>query len=154
MDLPVAPPAFDAASGPRRHDRADTGADIGAGCGPVFLELTVLVADFGLWFLSWVTLDTARTVRADSPWGCLTGAAAVAAFALVAALVAARARAIVTVVSQMVMAVLITLVVPAAALGQAHEDGSAGNGALLPRRTGRVALRLKRAALRLVSRSP
>ncbi|OLZ63008.1 hypothetical protein AV521_40050 [Streptomyces sp. IMTB 2501] len=124
----MAPPAFDATNGPRRHDRADTGADIGAGCGLVFLELTVLVADFGIWFLSGVTLDTARTVQADSPWGYLTAAAGVAAFALVAALVAARARAIVTVVSQIVMAVVITLVVSAAALGQAHEDGSAGYG--------------------------
>ncbi|WP_369386965.1 DUF6234 family protein [Streptomyces sp. CG1] len=128
MNLPVAPPAFDATSGPRRHDRADTGADIGAGCGLVFLELAVLAADFGLWFLSGFNLDTAKTVTYDSPWGYLTAAAAVAAFALVAALVAARARAVVTVVGQVVMAVLITLVVSAAALGQAPEDGSAGNG--------------------------
>ncbi|MEV5876420.1 DUF6234 family protein [Streptomyces sp. NPDC052101] len=128
MDLPVAPPAFDATSGPQRRDRADTGADIGAGCGLVFLELAVLVADFGLWFLSGFNLDTAKSVKTDSLWGYLTAAAGVGAFALVAALVAARARAIVTVVSQVVMTVVITLVVSAGALAQAHEDGSAGNG--------------------------
>ncbi|AOR36417.1 hypothetical protein BFF78_39950 [Streptomyces fodineus] len=128
MNLPVAPPAFDATNGPRRHDRADTGADIGAGCGLVFLELTVLVADFGLWFLSGFNLDAAKTVKADSLWGYLVAAAGVAAFALVAALVAARARAIVTVVSQLVMAVVITAVVAAGALAQSHDDASRDAG--------------------------
>ncbi|MFB7507683.1 hypothetical protein [Streptomyces broussonetiae] len=31
MNLPVAPPVFDATDTPVRHERADTGADIGAG---------------------------------------------------------------------------------------------------------------------------
>ncbi|MEU4929969.1 DUF6234 family protein [Streptomyces yokosukanensis] len=126
MNLPVAPPAFDATGGPRRRDRADTGADIGAGCGLVFLELTVLVVDFGLWFLSGISLDTAEPARTDSLWGYLTAAAGVAAFAFAAALVAARARAVVTVLSQVVTAALVTLVISAGALAQAHEDGSAG----------------------------
>ncbi|MGW3209955.1 DUF6234 family protein [Streptomyces sp. NPDC001135] len=125
MNLPVAPPAFDATNGPRRRGRADTGADIGAGCGLVLLELTALACDFGLWFLSGFHLDAAKTVKADPLWGYLTAAAGVGAFALVAALVAARARAFVTVVGQLVMAVLITVVVSAGAAAQAHDDANA-----------------------------
>ncbi|MGV4981244.1 DUF6234 family protein [Streptomyces sp. NRAIS4] len=128
MNLPVAPPAFDATDDPRQRDRADTGADIGAGCGLVFLELTALAVDFGLWFLSGFNLDPAKTVKTDSLWGYLTAAAGVAAFALVAALIAARARAFVTVVSQLVMAVLITVVVSAGALAQSHDDASRAGG--------------------------
>ncbi len=129
MNLPVAPPAFDATRGPRRRDRADTGADIGAGCGLVLLELTALVVDFGLWFLSGVTLDPVEIIEADPLWGYLTAAAGVAAFTLVAALVAARARAVVTVVGQLVMAVLITVVICAGVLAQAHDDSAADDGA-------------------------
>ncbi|MGM9334774.1 DUF6234 family protein [Streptomyces murinus] len=62
MDLPVAPPAFDATTGPRQRSRADLGADIGAGCGLVFLELIALAVIFWLWFLSGFNLDPARTV--------------------------------------------------------------------------------------------
>lgn len=45
MDLPVAPPAFDA-TGP--HRRAGLGADIGAGRGLVFLEPAALAVVLGL----------------------------------------------------------------------------------------------------------
>ncbi|MFI2200115.1 DUF6234 family protein [Streptomyces sp. NPDC020192] len=124
MNLPVAPPAFDATEGPRQRERADTGADIAAGCGLVFLELVALVAVFGRWLLSGFTLDTAKTVHADSLWGYLTAAGAVGAVALLAALVAARARAMVTVVGQTVMALLVTVIVFTGALAQAHDDAS------------------------------
>ncbi|KOV65545.1 DUF6234 family protein [Streptomyces sp. MMG1121] len=124
MDLPVAPPAFDATDGPRHRDRADAGVDIAVGCGLAFLELTALAVIFGLWFLSGVTLDTAKTVKADPLWGCLTAAGAVGACALVAALAAARARAVVTVAGQGVMALLISAVVFAGAKAQAHDDAT------------------------------
>lgn len=61
MNLPIAPPAFDATTGPRRRHRADLGADIGAGCALVVLELLALAVVFGLWFLSGLDLDTGRS---------------------------------------------------------------------------------------------
>ncbi|MEU6671365.1 DUF6234 family protein [Streptomyces sp. NPDC046727] len=122
MNLPVAPPAFDATAGPRQRHRADRGADIGAGCGLVFLELIALVVIFGLWFLSGFNLDPGKTVRTDSLWGYLAAAGGVGALALVALVIAARAGAVVTVVSQGIMAALICLVVFGGSAAQSHQD--------------------------------
>lgn len=122
MDLPVAPPAFDATTGPRRHARADRGADFGAGCGLVLLELIALVVIFGLWFLSGFNLDPAKTVRMDSLWGYLAAAGGVGLLAVVAAGIAARAGATATVVSQAVMAALICVIVFGGAAAQSHQD--------------------------------
>ena len=122
MDIPSAPPAFDATSGPGPRRRADLGADIGAGCGLVLLELVALVVIFGLWFLSGFDLDPARTTTIDPLWTYLTAAGGVGILAVVAAAVAARAGAVVTVVSQGVMAVLVCVVVFGGAQLQAHED--------------------------------
>ncbi|MFF7370420.1 hypothetical protein [Streptomyces tricolor] len=47
MELPTAPPAFDATAGPGPRRRADRGADIGAGCGLVLLESVALVVIVG-----------------------------------------------------------------------------------------------------------
>ncbi|TGZ16958.1 hypothetical protein DV517_19310 [Streptomyces sp. S816] len=117
MDLPVAPPAFDATTGPRQRGRADLGADIGAGCGLVFLELI-----FWLWFLSGFNLDPGRTVTADSLWSYLAAAGGVGVLAVVAAAIAARAGAVVTVVSQALMAALICVIVFGGAATQLHQD--------------------------------
>ncbi|GGT00292.1 DUF6234 family protein [Streptomyces cinerochromogenes] len=122
MDLPTAPPAFDATEGPGPHRRADRGADIGAGCALVLLELIALVVVFGLWWLSGFHLDPAETATADSLWGYLAAAGAVGVLAVAAAAVAARAGAVVTVVGQTVMAVLVCLVVFAGASAQSHQD--------------------------------
>ncbi|MEW2282976.1 DUF6234 family protein [Streptomyces sp. NPDC047841] len=122
MDLPVAPPAFDATTGPGPRRRADRGADVGAGCGLVFLELVALVVIFGLWVLSGWTFDTAETVTADPLWNYLAAAGGVGLLALVAGLVAARAGAVVTVVSQAVMAALVCLLVFGGAAAQSHQD--------------------------------
>ncbi|ANP51732.1 hypothetical protein J2Z21_009443 [Streptomyces griseochromogenes] len=124
MDLPVAPPAFDATTGPRPRHRADLGADIGAGCGLVFLELITLMSVFGLWFLSGFNLDPAKTVHADSLWGYLVAAGGVGVFAIAASAIAARAGAVVTVVSQGIMATLILLIVFGGATAQSHQDRS------------------------------
>ncbi|MFG2352140.1 DUF6234 family protein [Streptomyces sp. NPDC048521] len=86
--------------GPGRR-RADTGADIGAGCGLVLLELTVLTVVFALWLPSGFHQDPGTTVEADSPWGYLAAAGGVGALALVAAVAAARAGAFVTVVGSL-----------------------------------------------------
>ncbi|MGW4887836.1 DUF6234 family protein [Streptomyces murinus] len=80
MDLPVAPPAFDATTGPRQRSRADLGADIGAGCGLVFLELIALAVIFWLWFLAGFDLDPARTVTTDSLWGYVAALVCVIVF--------------------------------------------------------------------------
>ncbi|MCG0066033.1 DUF6234 family protein [Streptomyces tricolor] len=122
MDLPTAPPAFDATAGPGPRRRADRGADIGAGCGLVLLESVALLVIFGLWWLSGFTLDPAETATADSLWGYLAAAAGVGALALVAAALAARAGAVVTVACQAVMAVLVCLVVFGGAAVQSHQD--------------------------------
>ncbi|MFJ5287999.1 DUF6234 family protein [Streptomyces sp. NPDC088348] len=123
MNLPIAPPAFDGTTGPTRRHRADRGADIGTGCGLVFLELIALVVIFGLWFLSGFNLDPAATVGTDSLWGYLAAAGGVGVLALVSAAVAARTGAVVTVISQGVMAALICVLVFGGAVGQSHQDG-------------------------------
>ncbi|KUL72246.1 MULTISPECIES: DUF6234 family protein [unclassified Streptomyces] len=122
MDLPSAPPAFDATRGPGPRRRADRGADVGAGCGLVLLELVSLVVIFGLWFLSGFHLDPADSASTDPLWTYLAGAGAVGVLAVVAAAVAARAGAVVTVVSQAVMALLICLVVFGGVAVQSHQD--------------------------------
>ncbi|MFH7337114.1 DUF6234 family protein [Streptomyces hygroscopicus] len=122
MDLPVAPPAFDATTGPGRRPRADPGADIGAGCGLLLLESLALVVVLGLWFLSGFDLDPAGTPAADPLWKYLVAVGGVGVLAVVAAVVAARAGAVVTVVTQTVMAVLACVVIFGGAAAQSHQD--------------------------------
>ncbi|MEV5386497.1 DUF6234 family protein [Streptomyces sp. NPDC052721] len=123
MDLPVAPPAFDATTGPAPHRRrADRGADVGAGCGLVFLELVALVVIFGLWALSGWTLYTAETVTTDPLWNYLAAAGGVGVLALAAGLIAARSGAVVTAVTQAVTAALVCLIVFGGAAAQSHQD--------------------------------
>ncbi|MDT0609808.1 DUF6234 family protein [Streptomyces lancefieldiae] len=122
MSLPAAPPAFDATPGPGRRRRADRGADIGAGCGLVFVESSVLVVIFGLWFLSGFRLDPAKSVTTDSLWNYLAAAGGVGVLAVVAAATAAWAGAVATVVSQAVMAALICGLVFGGVEVQSHQD--------------------------------
>lgn len=122
MNLPTAPPAFDATTGPRRQDRADLGADIGIGCALAVLEILALAVVFGLWFLSGFNLDPATTVRADSLWGYLAAVGGVGALAVVATAIAARARAYVTVASQSVVAAVVSLALFGGYVAQSHED--------------------------------
>jgi hypothetical protein len=122
MDLPVAPPAFDATTGQGRRLRADRGADIGAGCGLMFLELITLVVIFGLWFLSGFNLDPGKTVTIDSLWNYLAAVGGVGVLAIGAAVIAARTGAVVTVATQAVMAVLACLIIFGAAAVQSHQD--------------------------------
>ncbi|MET8770330.1 DUF6234 family protein [Streptomyces sp. NPDC004658] len=122
MDLPVAPPAFDATTGPGPHRRADRGADVAAGCGLVFLELAALAVIFGLWALSGWTFDPAETATTDPLWTYLAAAGGVGVLALVAGLIAARAGAFVTVATQTVVAALVCLVAFGGAAAQSHED--------------------------------
>ncbi|MEV5983866.1 DUF6234 family protein [Streptomyces sp. NPDC052051] len=122
MDLPVAPPAFDATTGPGQRRRADRGVDIGAGCGLVVLELIALAVIFGLWLLSGVDLDPARTVRPDSLWNYLAAVGGVGALAIAAAVTAAWAGAVVTVVTQAVMAALTCLIIFGGVELQSYED--------------------------------
>ncbi|MFE2580416.1 DUF6234 family protein [Streptomyces sp. NPDC059378] len=122
MDLPVAPPAFDATTGPRQRRRADRGADIAAGCGLVLLELIALAVIFGLWFISGFHLDPQETVTTDPLWGYLAAAGGVGAVAVAAAVTAARVDAVVTVVAQAVMAVLILMIVLGGGEVQSHQD--------------------------------
>ncbi|MFJ8805216.1 DUF6234 family protein [Streptomyces sp. NPDC102490] len=122
MELPVAPPAFDATDGARRRRRADLGADIGAGCGLVFLELIALAVIFGLWFLSGFQLDPAESVSPDPLWDYLAAVGGVGVLAGAAAAVAARVRAVVTVVGQAVVVGLVCGVVFGGVALQSHQD--------------------------------
>lgn len=122
MDLPAAPPAFDATTGRKRRRRVDRGADIGAGCGLVLLELGALVVIFGLWFLSGFNLDSAKAVAFDSWWNYLAAVGGVGVLALAAAAIAAWSGAVVTVVSQVVMATLMWAIVLGGVEVQSHQD--------------------------------
>ncbi len=122
MDLPVAPPAFDATTGSGRRRRADLGADIGAGCGLVVLELIALAVIFGLWFLSGLSLDPAESVPPDPLWNYLAAVGGVGVLAGVAAAVAARAGAVVTVAGQAVVVGLVCVVVFGGVALQSHQD--------------------------------
>ncbi|MFD8534598.1 DUF6234 family protein [Streptomyces rubrogriseus] len=122
MDLPVAPPAFDATTGSGRRRRADLGADIGAGCGLVVLELIALAVIFGLWFLSGLSLDPAESVSPDPLWNYLAAVGGVGVLAGVAAAVAARAGAVVTVAGQAVVVGLVCVVVFGGVALQSHQD--------------------------------
>lgn len=127
MNLPIAPPAFDATTGPKQRHRADPGADIGAACGLVVLELLALGLTFGLWFLSGINLDEGKTAHVDSLWGYLAVAGGVGAVTVVAAAVAARLGAVVTVISQVVMAVLVCACVFGGAAMQSRDDARCGD---------------------------
>ncbi|MFI6543053.1 DUF6234 family protein [Streptomyces prunicolor] len=122
MDLPVAPPAFDATTGSRQRRHVDRGADIAAGCGLVLLELIALAVIFGLWFLSGFDLDSEKTATTDPLWGYLVAAGGVGVLAIAAAVTAAWVDAVVTVVTQAVMAVLIFMVFLGGGEVQSHQD--------------------------------
>ncbi|WP_329124464.1 DUF6234 family protein [Streptomyces sp. NBC_01353] len=106
----------------RPGNHADRGADIGAGCGLMFLELVLLVVIFGLWVVSGLSLDPANPGTTDSLWRYLPWAGGVGVLALVAAVFAAKARAMVTVISQGIMATLVAVIIVGGMAGQKHED--------------------------------
>ncbi|MEU9984223.1 DUF6234 family protein [Streptomyces sp. NPDC050856] len=109
-NLPIAPPAHDASVKPP----AGRGADVGMSCLLVFVELAALAVILIIWpFLDHFDLarDPDEPVEPVSMWRYLPAVGGVGLLALVAAVIASRARAVVTVVSQGAMAVLVTLLV-------------------------------------------
>ncbi|MFF2329327.1 MULTISPECIES: DUF6234 family protein [unclassified Streptomyces] len=119
--LPVSPPAFDATTGPRQRRHADRGADIGAGCGLALFELVALVVIF----VAWLSTGNAFEPSADPfapPTVYLAAAGGVGVLAIVAAVIAARSGAIVTVISQIVVAVLISVMALGAVAGRMHDE--------------------------------
>ncbi|MGW6306611.1 DUF6234 family protein [Streptomyces niveus] len=118
-NLPVAPPAFDAPV----KARVQRGPDVGASCALVFLELLALAVIVVVWpFLDHFDLDPASDIETVSLWRYLPALGGVAVLAFVATVLAGRARATVTVVSQGSMAVLVTLAFFAGAALQSHQD--------------------------------
>ncbi|MFE3121296.1 DUF6234 family protein [Streptomyces niveus] len=118
-NLPVAPPAFDAPV----KARVQRGPDMGASCALVFLELLALAVIVVVWpFLDHFDLDPASDTETVSLWRYLPALGGVAVVAFVATVLAGRARATVTAVSQGAMAVLVTLAFFAGAALQAHQD--------------------------------
>ncbi|MEU2539765.1 DUF6234 family protein [Streptomyces iakyrus] len=77
---------------------------------------------FGLWFLSGINLDPAKSGTTDQLWNYLTAVGGVGVLAIAAAAAAAWAGAVVTVVSQAVMAVLVCIVVLSGVEVQSHQD--------------------------------
>lgn len=118
-NLPVAPLAFDASVKPR----VGRGPDAGVSCALVFLELVAVAVIAVVWpFFDHFDLDPASDIGTVSLWRYLPALGGVAVVALVAAVLAGRARATVTVVSQGSMAVLVALAFFAGAALQSHED--------------------------------
>lgn len=118
-NLPEAPPAHDASVKPR----PGRGADVGASCALVFLELVAVAVIVVVWpFFDHFDLDPAPDAEAVSLWRYLPALGGVAVVALVAAVIAGRARATVTVVSQGSAAVLVALAFFAGAALQSYED--------------------------------
>ncbi|MFH9727617.1 DUF6234 family protein [Streptomyces sp. NPDC017254] len=106
----------------RTGDHADRGADIGAGCGLLVLELALLVVIFGAWLLTGVSLDPAVPGRIDPLSGYLPWAGGVGLLAFGATVIAARAKAVITVISQGFMATLVAVVIAGGMAAQRHED--------------------------------
>lgn len=103
-------------------DHADRGADIGAGCGLLVLELALLVVIFGAWLLTGVSLDPAEQGGTAPLSGYLPWAGGVGLLAFVATVIAARAKAVITVIGQGFMAVLVAVVIAGGMAAQRHED--------------------------------
>lgn len=120
MDLPSAPVAFDDSVRPH----AGRGADVGAAVGLLLLEVLVLLVIFGVWLVTGVSLDPGRTVSPDPLWGYLVAAGVVGALAVVAAVIASRSRAVVTVWTQCFMAVVVVAGVVGGVAVQQHEDAT------------------------------
>ncbi|QDQ10261.1 DUF6234 family protein [Streptomyces spectabilis] len=118
MDLPIAPPAFDASA----RTRADTGPDVGAAVGLLVAEVLVLAGILAVWVASGLTFDPAADAEFDRLDGCLVAAACVGGLALLATAVAIRVRAPVTAWSQGFMVVVIAVAVLAGFSYQRHED--------------------------------
>ncbi|MER5312158.1 DUF6234 family protein [Streptomyces sp. NPDC002773] len=118
MDLPVAPPAFDDSARPR----AGRGADAGTAAGLLLLEVLALLATFGLWLVTGVSLDPGREVSPDPLGGYLVAAGVVGALAVVAAVIAFRSRAVVTAWTQCFMAVVVAVGLSGGAEVRQHED--------------------------------
>ncbi|MFB7368234.1 DUF6234 family protein [Streptomyces sp. NPDC056222] len=72
--------------------------------------------------VSGLSLDPANPGTTDSLWGYLPWAGGVGVLAFVAAAIAAKTRAVVTVISQGIMATLVALIIVGGVTGQQHED--------------------------------
>ncbi|MCZ4126199.1 DUF6234 family protein [Streptomyces sp. H39-S7] len=118
MDLPIAPTAFDDGARPR----ADRGADVGAAVGLLVFEAFALLVTFGRWLVTAMSFDPERTATPDRLWGYLVAAGGIGALALVAAVIASRSRAVVTVSTQCFMAVVVGVGVVSGVAVQRHED--------------------------------
>ncbi|MFD6993921.1 DUF6234 family protein [Streptomyces sp. NPDC059943] len=121
-DLPIAPSAFDSSDSSVRPP-VGRGADVGVSCGLVLLELIALAVIVVLWpFFDHFDLDPATSIESHSLWRYLPALGGVGVLAFVAAVIASRARATVTAVSQGAMAVLIVFAFVAGAALQSHQD--------------------------------
>ncbi|GGV45356.1 DUF6234 family protein [Streptomyces spectabilis] len=134
MDLPIAPPAFDASA----RTRADTGPDVGAAVGLLVAEVLVLAGIVAVWIASGLTFDPAADAEFDRLDGYLAASACVGGLALLATVVAIRVRAPVTAWSQGFMVVVIAAAVLAGFSYQRHEDEVRGPA---PAWTGQVGCR-------------
>ncbi|MGA5193256.1 DUF6234 family protein [Streptomyces exfoliatus] len=118
MDLPTAPAAFDDSVRPR----AGQGADVGTAVGLLLLEVLALLVIFGVWLVSGVSLDPSRSVSPDPLGGYLVAAGVVGTVTVVAAVIAARSRAVVTAWTQCFMTVVVVAGATGGAAVQRHED--------------------------------
>lgn len=124
MSIPpsAAPVPPDSAPPPRRAG-AGRGGDIASCCALVLLELLALAAILLVWpFFDHFELDPQAPRETFSLWRYLPAVGVLGALVFLAAALAARSRATVTAVSQLVMGVLIAAVLLGGAALQHRED--------------------------------
>ncbi|MEU2182680.1 DUF6234 family protein [Streptomyces thermolilacinus] len=122
-NLPSASPVAPGSAPTPRRARAARGADIAMSCALVLLELVALAAVLLVWpFLDHFELDPQAAREPFTLWDYLPAVAVLGGLVLLAAALAARARATVTVVSQLVMGVLVAGVLFGGVALQRHED--------------------------------
>lgn len=121
-DLPIAPPVFDS-SGSSVKPPVQRGADVGVSCGLLVLELVAVAVIVVVWpFFDHFDLDPATSAESPSLWRYLPALGGLGVLAFAGAVIASRARATVTAVSQGAMAVLIVFAFFAGAASQSHQD--------------------------------
>ncbi|MFD7017341.1 DUF6234 family protein [Streptomyces sp. NPDC059928] len=117
-------------------DRLHRGADAAIGCALVLLELVALAVCVVVWpFIDHFELDPEAPQHPYVFWDYAPAIAVLGAVVVIVGVVAAKGRATITAVSQLVMALLVAAVLAVGSVAQHHEDDRAQSA---PAPTGRA----------------
>ena len=120
--LPAAPPVDSAAYWDAR-DRLHRGADAAIGCALVLLELVALAVCLVVWpVFDHFELDPKAPQLPYIFWDYAPAIATIGAVVVVAGALAAKGRATITAVSQILMGLLVAAVFAVGSAAQQHED--------------------------------